>query len=82
MVWLVMLIELKKMYVLLQLRRADLHTDIIRIIQSNRILLNSSYFENIQHGFEIDTLITWIDNVSQLTLEMNTIRGRISPLIK
>ncbi len=50
----------------LQLKNPDLYEDMVRIIQSNRVLLNPNRFENIQPTFEPDTMIAWIGNIRRL----------------
>ncbi len=64
----------------LQLKRPDLYADILRLIQSNRMLMNSNQFQYMQPGFEREHLESWISNVQTLLPLLRSINREILAL--
>jgi hypothetical protein len=64
----------------LQLKRPDLYADILRLIQSNRVLMNSNQFQHMQPGFEREHLESWISNVQTLLPLLRSINCEILAL--
>ena len=66
---------------ILQLKNPSLYDDILKVIQSNRVLLHKSYFQDIQYGFENDTLQVWLEDVEKTLTQIQEIERQIASLL-
>jgi len=65
----------------LQLKNPPLYDNILKVIQSNKVLLHKSYFQDIQHGFENDTLQVWLEDVTITLTQIQEIERQIASLL-